>query len=64
MCEDGDVRLADGPSEYEGRLDICDGERWGTVCDDGWYSDSDIVRVEDVSVACRQLGFSSDYGMV
>ncbi|XP_062507905.1 neurotrypsin-like [Corticium candelabrum] len=46
----GDIRLVDGPSSREGRLELFDGTQWGTVCDDG-FSDS------EAQVVCRQLGY-------
>ena len=34
MYVDGDVRLADGATEYEGRVELFYNEQWGTVCDE------------------------------
>lgn len=48
-CTHGDVRLAGG-SENEGRVEICYGHVWGTVCDDHWSS-------VDANIVCGQLGF-------
>ena len=47
---DGELRLVGGPSEREGRVEMCYGEVWGSICDTQWNS-------LDAAVTCSQLGF-------
>ena len=50
-CTNGDIRLQGGTHKYEGRVEICHNNIWGTACDDSWST-------SDARVVCRQLGFS------
>ena len=51
-CVDGGVRLVDGDTATEGRVEVCEGGRWGTICNDHWTS-------EDTDVVCGELGLLS-----
>jgi len=52
-CHNGDVRLVEGSSTLEGRVEVCIGQRWGTVCHNYWSA-------SDGQVVCRQLGYSTE----
>ena len=50
MCYDGEVRLAGGEHTAIGRVEVCENNVWGTVCDLGWDD-------QDAEIACRSAGF-------
>lgn len=51
VCMQGDIRLVGGIDLRQGRVEVCDSNSWGTVCDDTFTGD-------DATVACRQLGLN------
>ena len=56
-CTEGAVRLINGTGgrEYEGRVEVCRNNIWGSVCDSEWSS-------EDAAVVCNYLGFPGMQG--
>ena len=49
----GTVRLVNSSNAREGTVEVCNGTRYGTVCDDHWNE-------LDARVVCRQLGYSGE----
>ena len=50
-CSDGAVRLVNGSSVLEGRVEVCINNAWGTVCDTTFSED-------EADVICSQTGFT------
>ena len=49
---EGSVRLSDGATAREGRVEVCRGGYWGSVCSIGWSRLNSLV-------ACRSAGFET-----
>ena len=49
-CTDSEVRLVNGDTSYEGRVEVCINEAWGTVCSDDWDN-------TEARIVCIQLGY-------
>jgi len=54
-CSDGDVTLVGGSDEYEGRVEVCINQAWGTVCNGRYSWRSSYWGTADGRVVCRQL---------
>ncbi|GAB1603362.1 scavenger receptor cysteine-rich type 1 protein M130-like, partial [Argonauta hians] len=52
QCRNISVRLKDGESPGNGRVEVFFNGEWGTVCDDNWNNNNALV-------ICRMLGYSN-----
>lgn len=49
-CDDWDLRVMDGSSVREGRVEVCFNQAWGTICNEHY-------GVADAQILCSQLNF-------
>ena len=56
-CSHGDIRLVNGETVYEGRVEICINKVWGTVCSTNSTNFWSAYKwtSKDTNVVCRQL---------
>ena len=52
----GEIRLADGESDHQGRVEVCLGGQWGTICAATTWGN------QEAQVVCRQLGYENAEG--
>ena len=53
LCtNNGTVRLSNGNSSNEGRVEVCLNGYWGTICSNGWNEN-------DAFVTCKQAGYET-----
>ena len=58
-CQEGSVRLVNGTIEQEGRVEVCIGGLWGSMCYSTWNNPS-----ANRFVVCNQLGHRSSSGSI
>ena len=51
LCSNGETRIR-GDKMTEGRVEVCVGGEWGTVCSRGW-------GYHEAAIVCRQQGFNA-----
>ena len=51
-CTDGQVRLFGGSTDYEGTVEICINNAWGTISDYEW-------GYEEAQTVCNALGYTA-----
>ena len=49
-CNETSVRIVDGRTDDDGRIELCLDGLWGSVCIDSWDA-------RDARVVCHQLGY-------
>lgn len=50
LCNNGSVRLIDGETDREGRVEVCLNNEWSRICQDKW-------DYREAAVVCSQLAY-------
>ena len=50
LCTTGSIRLMDGVTDRDGRVEVCVEGQWTRVCHGNW-------DFRDAAVVCNQLGY-------
>ena len=54
------VRLVDGFSDYDGRVELLANKQWGTICDNGWgITDANVRHQYHIIMFHKQCIFSN-----
>ena len=53
-CQDGDIRLVNGSTMYEGRVEVCVSNKYTSVCGDNEWG------INEATVICKQLNFTAE----
>ena len=53
-CTDGDIQLVGGSNKYEGRIEVCVNQAWGTVC--GYLYNNNVGKVVCDQIGAQTLG--------
>ena len=56
MCYEGDVRLVGGSNRAEGIVEVCQDNRFGTICDEDWDE-------LDALVACHRASLYGEFSL-
>ena len=58
QCNETEVRLVDGQTPHEGKVEICLNGVWSSVCAEKYYwLHKEHWDIRDARVVCRQLGY-------
>lgn len=58
-CTTGDVRLADGLTKYEGRVEVCMNGAWGSICNYNYWNPTSFSA--NAFTVCSELGYQGKY---